>query len=157
MNTLTQNWTKEMFDNQGFKHHLIEREAAIAKLSQAEQDEINKSGYRRSDQVTGFMSKEEAQKQLDSDTPHLLIKDNGLCLIGDRKVFFLSDDGGWGHTVLPKEFVAVSQRLPAFATPRPGLENGCIDTVDKFMLVYCRNEKLLNTIEELVDYLNENY
>lgn len=156
-NTQVKRWSKEMFDNQGFKHQLLEREADIAKLPQEEQDEIYNNRLRHSSHVTGFMSKEEAQKQLNSDESHLLIKNCGVGMVGDMKAYFLSDDAVWGYGILPEAFISVSLHIPSKAAPRPGLEDGFIDTVEKFMIVFGDDQRHLNTVDELVDYLNENY
>lgn len=72
----------------------------------------------------------------------------------DFKYFFFSDDHGFGHGVLPDDFVPCTAYLPLEVTPREGLEDGIVDTVEKYMFIFCKDKKQINSIEELCEYLN---
>lgn len=129
----------------GTKARLQKREVGIAKLSKEEQDHFS-SIYRKSEQVTGFLTIEQAKEQLASATPGLMIQDCGIVMNGDGVAYFLADDSTWGHGVLPTKFVPMSLRIPRTAA-----------AVDDFLATYGRGEKHLKTTDELVAYLNESY
>ena len=69
-------------------------------------------------------------------------------------VFFFSDDHCFGVGVLPKGFVPTSHRIPKEVVARPGLEDGIITTVEQLIQVYEHDRTQLETIDELVVFLN---
>lgn len=70
------------------------------------------------------------------------------------KVFFLTDDHCFGYSVLPKHYVPGTIMFPMNVTPRPGVEDGLIDTVEKYITVFENDHRQINTIEELVELID---
>lgn len=68
-------------------------------------------------------------------------------------VYFFTDDGTFGSDLLG--FVPVSQRITnLWVNPRPGIPDGHIDTVDKFIEVFHKDDILIQDIDELLGYVN---
>lgn len=100
------------------------------------------------EQVDEFFARPESQEKRD----HLLY--SHLCTIGDDKVFFFTDDSNYGHTILPKAFIGA---IFSGGLPRSTGQGTPILTVADFVGVYHKGERQLNTVDELVEYLNTTY
>lgn len=72
-------------------------------------------------------------------------------------VFFLADSFQFGIGVLPKNFVSICSSLIKHVAPRSGLEDGNIKNLQDFLFVFHSEDRQLNSIEELVEYLNNEY
>ena len=77
--------------------------------------------------------------------------------ITDEKVFFFTDDYCLGHNYIPKCFVSSSTQIPHNVEPREELPDGVIRNVKDYIMIYEKDKRQLNTIDELIEYLNENY
>lgn len=78
-----------------------------------------------------------------SETGRLISHPNSIQDCTDGKIFFFMEDYCFGVNVLPKQFV-----------PASTIWDGSIDDfIDRFH----KDKKQIHTVEELVDYLNENY
>lgn len=75
---------------------------------------------------------------------------------GDSVMFF-TDDHCFGHPVLPKCFVSSTTSFPISVKERPGIEDGWVDSPDKYILVFHQNDRLIETVDELVDFLNKHF
>lgn len=73
----------------------------------------------------------------------------------EEKKFFFSDDHCFGVRVLPGHWVPSTSVFPMSVTPRPGLEDGIIDTIEKYISVFEKEREQINSIDELIDVLNE--
>ncbi len=80
--------------------------------------------------------------------------------MGRKGVRFYSTNHLFGHGVLPKRFVPCTTSLPCSFTPREGLEGRMALTPADLLKFddHCNPEQhVIESIEELVDYLNEHY
>ena len=109
--------------------------------------------------VGGVIRKEAYQKLVFGDNPDMLAHQSITTVCSPRgstanpEVYFLTDDSLFGHDLLG--FIPVSQRVwPLIVTPRPGIESGVIDTVDKYLKVFHKDDILIQDIDELLGYVN---
>lgn len=75
-----------------------------------------------------------------------------------QTVMFYSDNHIFGVGRLPKNCVPCTTRIPYHIAPRPGFEDGYLATAADIIRFdeYCEpNRRVLQTTQELVDYLNE--
>lgn len=72
-----------------------------------------------------------------------------------RSIYFFTDDHCFGVGVLPEGFVPCTSVFPHSVCPRPGLEDGLVDTLDKYIEVYHKNDTRIESIDELVEFLNK--
>lgn len=88
-------------------------------------------------------------------------------IISDQNVFFLTDDHTFTYehdspSKLASSLIPVSFRMGMRVEPRPGVESGLIQTVEQLLEVFENPNqpgarRQLQSIEELVDYLNGMY
>lgn len=94
---------------------------------------------------------EEAMKYLETDKTIMCVKNSGL------GVYFFTDNYLIGRLkeirIIPPGFVPSSGGLPLEVTPREGLADGIIKTLDDYISVFCKNLRRLETVDELVDLL----
>ena len=69
--------------------------------------------------------------------------------------FFFTDDYCLGVDYLPDVWVPSATRLPCRVVPREILPVGIIDTVDKYISIFHKDGRLIETVEELIDILNK--
>lgn len=69
--------------------------------------------------------------------------------------FFFSDDHCFGVHVLPEHFVPCTMEFPRRIVPREGLEDGWVDTIEKYIRIFQKDCEQITSIEELVDFLNQ--
>lgn len=72
----------------------------------------------------------------------------------NERIFFFSDDHCFGYPILPDGFVPCTSVFPMYVKPRPGVEDGWVNTIEKFIAVFHYDARQINSIEELVEYLN---
>lgn len=80
--------------------------------------------------------------------------------IGKREaVYFFISDYLFGVRVLPENFVPSSTTVPMNVKPRPGVKNGRINSIDAYNSVFHSDdeERCIESIEDLVQYLNQYY
>lgn len=99
--------------------------------------------------VKGVLSTEE-QNVLASQYKNFQVITNG-------KVFWFTDDYNMVFKLLPPEFVSSSTMSHQTVPTRFGLPDGVIRTAEDFVKVYHQDERQIQTIDELIQYLNENY
>lgn len=87
------------------------------------------------------------------------LANKGHCfqVITDGKVFFFTDDYCIGVHLFPKTFVPSSSVCPFEVKPRECLPDGIIVTAEQYIMIFEKDKKQINTIDELVDYLNKEY
>jgi hypothetical protein len=114
---------------------------------------VNPTVHRNPNTIQGFLTKERVKEMFTHPNFDQLLFTTGLNFISNEEVFFLSDDCTFGHRVLPTDFtnheVSGQHHL---------LGNGSDYTpVDEILLKHGKGKTHLNTLEELVDYLNKKY
>ena len=77
-----------------------------------------------------------------------------ITVVSDMSVFFYTNDHRFGYGILGKDFVPYSNALPMRVAPRPGLENGIIDTLGKYEMVFESATRCIVSIDVLIDYVN---
>jgi len=75
-------------------------------------------------------------------------------VISNGKVFWFTDDYCMGVGTLPKQFVPSSTVCPCRVTPRASLPDGVIITAEDYIKIFCEGETQINSLDELVEYLN---
>lgn len=70
-----------------------------------------------------------------------------------KNLFFFSDSHMFMHPLL-KGWVPKTCVFPDHVTPREGLEDGIIDTVEKYLFIFEQGKQQINSIDELVDHIN---
>ena len=78
---------------------------------------------------------------------------NDYCFsLGERK-------GVDYERLLPNEFVASSSNISGRykVVPRPGLEDGLVNTLDKLMFLHYKDFRIIESIQELCDFMNNEY
>lgn len=73
----------------------------------------------------------------------------------DTQDFFFTDDYCLGVDYLPDTWVPSTTRLPLRVVPRETLSDGVIDTLDKYILVFHPEGRLIESVDELIDLLNK--
>ena len=72
-------------------------------------------------------------------------------------IVFFTNDHCFGVGVLPKDFFTCTSVLPENVAPRKGLESGVITNIDEYVAVYYDDCRIIESTQELVDYLNNEY
>lgn len=93
---------------------------------------------------------EEAKQRTDTVIDHSFVGE-------DENVMFFSNAHSSFNGLLPECCVPATTTLPFWIVPRPGFENGRVETVEdyiRFVRQGFRRSRILETVEELVDYLN---
>ena len=72
----------------------------------------------------------------------------------NKRAFFFSDVTSF--SVLPDEFVTCSVAAGCAVVPRESLPDGIIKNADDYIAIFQRDSIQINSMDELVDYLNEN-
>lgn len=106
--------------------------------------------------VSSVWTNEMVNASVKSDDQEQLIK-CGLTAISDGKAFFFSDDYIFGTGVLPKEFCHGLHPFPCKVMERAAVPDGVVDTAEKFIAVFFHDQVQIKTIEELVQYVNDEY
>lgn len=73
----------------------------------------------------------------------------------DTQDFFFTDDYCLGVNYLPDAWVPSTTQLPLRVVPRETLPDGVIDTLDKYILVFHPEGRLIESVDELIDLLNK--
>lgn len=137
--------TAEDLEQVSLKHHLTEFFKGYRALTG--KVPIDR---RHPDTVQGFLSKEKVTEMfLKPDRDQLLFA-TGLCFVSNGEAFFLTDDGGFGYNVLPPRFIAcsISRLHHNFG------EGMRYKDIDAILAQFCRGEQHLNSMEELLEYIN---
>lgn len=154
--------TVEQFNETGFKPSSIKWFADMEdyiKANPSEETEVRRAMEvrRKPETIVGFLTKEAAWDLVQNHDSEAMIN-CGLVLVSDGNAFFLSDDHQLGWGVLPKQFVACSFKLPLFARGK------YVTSIDEFCDAYCSGrgrrsepELYLDSVEAIVNYVNENY
>ena len=109
--------------------------------------------HRNPNTIQGFLTKEKVVEMFAEPDYDQLLFATGLCFISNGEVFFLADDCLYGHGLLPKDFIPCSiSGLQYFVG-----EGQKYASVDDILSHYGYGEVHLNSVQELVDYLNQEY
>lgn len=96
---------------------------------------------------TGMLTSEEAFERA-KVTKTLIVQS-----FRTRQAFFFSDSHCFSYKGIDKTcLVPTTLVFPTYVVPRDGLEDGIVDTVEKYIFVFIQNMKQLSTIEEILDY-----
>lgn len=77
-----------------------------------------------------------------------------ITTVSNGSIFFYTNDHCFGYGVLEKDFVSCTTNIPIRVSPRPGLEDGIVDTLDKYEQVFECGTQCIESIDVLVDYVN---
>ncbi len=74
----------------------------------------------------------------------------------EQPVCFITDDSRLTLTLQKYDtrWAACSFRVPQHVPPRPGFETGWIDTVDGLLKLYYAECRVLQSVDEVVDFIN---
>lgn len=76
----------------------------------------------------------------------------------DKNVFFFTDDYcAFVGELDFIDFVPSSTVCPCDVVPREGLEDGWVNTAEKYIQIFNHDIRQITTIDELVEYINNNY
>jgi hypothetical protein len=109
------------------------------------------------------MGLSEAQAFFNERQAETVTEISEVCCNEREGVCFFTNDYLIGYKVLPKNFVPSSTVIPHRVKPRAGLEDGWVKNLNEYDFVYRRGgqrrfiQRRLNTLEELVAYLNTHY
>lgn len=109
---------------------------------------------RQGKSVKGVLTAEEQQGRLD-DGAKTIMEMTSVLLKGN--VFFYTDDYCMGVNIpefKEKHLVSGSSVMPHSVHPRKGCEDGIVYTVKQYEAIFHKDHRRLNSIEELVDFLN---
>lgn len=95
----------------------------------------------------GVLSKEEAEKKAFDN--FITVTHVGT---GD---FFFTDDYCIGVNYLPDDWVPCTTHLPCRVVSREALPDGVVDTLDKYILIFHSEGRLIESVDELIDQLNK--
>jgi hypothetical protein len=101
--------------------------------------------------LLGVLTKQQAEERVRSKGRLTSISNR----YDENEVLFFSDDHCFGVGVLPDGWVSSSSTLPNTVVPREGLEDGIVNTVDKNLFIFHKQARVIQSIEELVEYLNQ--
>ena len=73
----------------------------------------------------------------------------------EEGLFFFSDDHCFGVDVLPENWVHCTVTFPLSVKARAGLEDGIVDTIEKYIFVFQRDDRQICCIDELINVLNK--
>jgi hypothetical protein len=80
---------------------------------------------------------------------------SSVSIISDGEYFFFTDDHCFGVGILNEtNWSPCTSTFPQRVVPRTGLEDGWINTVEKYIAVFCKDLKQISSIDELVVLLN---
>lgn len=107
-----------------------------------------------------FLTKQQAQEKLDK---MLETHDHGTIIthnirLGDTKYYFFSNDHLFGYKDEKNKLLGVTpvtSYLPMAVTPREGLEDGVIYTVDDYIKIFYKEDTLINSFDELVEFIEK--
>lgn len=111
---------------------------------------LQRSAYFVNDEYYGVLSFRKAKERLARKRTVITIcseKDN---------MYFFTEDHSFGIGVLPRHWVPCTAQLPMNVFPRPGLESGLVDTIEKYMIIFHRHHRCIYSIDDLLYHLNEN-
>lgn len=78
-----------------------------------------------------------------------------LILIFKDNAFFFTDDLYFGTLILSNEWIrSPSLRFPIITAQCEDVEDGIIDTIGKFISVFCKNKYHIDNIDFLLEVLN---
>jgi hypothetical protein len=82
--------------------------------------------------------------------------ENTLIVISSikQKVFIFSDAHCFSFYETSSDFVPATSVFPMTVVPREGLEDGVIDTIEKFVSVFQKGYRQISTIEGLVEFID---
>jgi hypothetical protein len=108
--------------------------------------------HRHPDTIVGFLTKEKLAEMYENQSkyPNHLLFSTGLVLVSNGEVVFLSDDSQYGYGVLPKSF-GTSNITNLHMFFGKGEE---YESVDDLLQRLASGERHLNSVQELLDYLN---
>ena len=109
--------------------------------------------HRNPNTIQGFLTKEQVAEMFAEPDHDQLLFVTGLCFVSNGEVFFLTDDCLFGYGLLPKDFISCSIT---------GLQNvigegQTYPTLNDALFRHARGEIHLNSVQELVDYLNKEF
>ena len=96
--------------------------------------------------IKGVLSKKEVEEHF-NETITVITNVN-------TEDFFFTDDYCLGVGYLPDDWVPSTTGLPLRVVPRETLPDGVVDTLDKYILVFHPEGRLIESVDELIELLN---
>lgn len=111
-------------------------------------DQLLQSSVRmRNGIARGLLTSEEAFSRAKDSYDIITVSGNG--------VFFFADHHTFGVGVLSEdEWCPCTASFPNMVVPRKHISDGMITTIDQYIYCYHRNDRQINSIEELVEFVN---
>lgn len=105
---------------------------------------------RHPDTIVGFLSKEKLHEMFSNPDPDQLLFATGLVFFDNEEVAFFSDDSLFGYGLIPTSLgpCSISNIYLRYG------EDMEFPDVDAIIDRFFKGKRFLNSIEELVDYLN---
>lgn len=123
--------------------YVFEKEKLLTNSAMAKN--LAKSGK----QVKGVLTSEEMQAKVDAGQTITCIRDNNI--------FFFSDDYCIGVKYLPECICSSSTVIPHNVAPREEFPSGVVTNVKDYISIYQKDKRHIQTVDELIDYLNTTY
>lgn len=102
---------------------------------------LHKYGFTRK----GVLTSEEAFER--SIITHTVITKHNR----KNNTFFFTDDHVFGYGILPEEYGSSTGVLPMTIVPREELPSGIINTIEEYKMIFLKNAKQINSLEELIN------
>lgn len=116
-----------------------------------------KKAIEQGSSIKGVLTTEE-QEQLMSHIKESNYANHGeIRSFGDDKVFWFTDDPNMGVGILPKNFRLCYMICPHRLYTGDSPTDGLVQNTQDYIKVYRDGMRQINTIDELVEYLNTNY
>lgn len=138
----------------GFRNLLLRRKADFLTSPAAAEGRVWNPRRDPETVIGTVMSSHEVNQALETGNTDLLIA-TSVVAFSNEKVVFLTDDSSFGLNVLPSGFTSTSFKLPMQVASRPSVPNGSISTADELIDVFYPHAHQLDTIDELVAYIND--
>ena len=107
---------------------------------------------RHPDTIVGFLSKEKLHEMFMKCDPETLLIGCGLVFHENDDIAFFSDDTLFGYRVLPKDLNGSCMISGIHRSYGPGAE---FPDVDAIITRHFKGKRFINSMEELVEYLND--
>lgn len=141
-------FTKESVLGRSFKRRL-EQDIEACKAA----GDVYPEERRRPETIIGdVLSLADVNRLIGEKDKNWMINDCGVVAVNDGKVVFLTDDS-YLSLGLPKEFMGMQWHLPNWTH---GFKKH-IQTAEDFVDLFYRGQRLIQSMDDLLAYLNENY
>lgn len=118
------------------------------------EDFLSDVPHRKGSILTKQQAKEKLEEEIQKRGHGGVVTKSSVSKNGKDYYFFV-DNHIFGSDLIWNVFCSCSQYLPSTCVPRPGLEDGIIDTFEKYIFIYHKDDVLIESMEELLNLFNE--